>query len=188
MILGDGFISGKDGSRRTLMDDARDYAQDLKKEGILVFTLAVGVEKNIFLLKEIASRETYYLEVESYSELVRRIGLLKDNLAQGCTVEGDPGKDGVPGEPGKQGDKGPRGDPGRGPAGPDGMIGAKGLPGEGADIVKSKGEQGEDGSKGMVGDKGKLLGPFGIPSFVFVFIEECQEIIANKHCSTWYYQ
>ena len=134
------------------MDEARDYAQDLKKAGILVFTLAVGVEKNIFLLKEIASKETYYLEVESYSELVRRIGLLKDNLAQGCTVEGDPGKDGVDGEPGKKGPKGPPGDPGAGPRGLNGTKGAKGIKGADADIIKTKGERGEIGTKGIVGE------------------------------------
>ena len=138
------------------MDEARDYAQDLKKEGILVFTLAVGVEKNIFLLKEIASKETYYLEVESYSELVRRIGLLKDNLAQGCTVEGEPGKDAVDGEPGKKGAKGPQGDPGVAQRGLDGKKGQKGLKGEDADLLKSKGSPGEIGSKGQAGEKGKI--------------------------------
>lgn len=157
VILGDGFISGKGGSRNILMDEARDYALDLKKAGILVFTLAVGVEKNIFLLKEIASKETYYLEVESYSELVRRIGLLKDNLAQGCTVEGEPGKDGVDGDPGEKGAIGPPGDPGVGPPGLNGTKGAKGIKGEDADIIKTKGEPGEFGIKGVVGERGNLL-------------------------------
>ena len=139
------------------MEDARDYAKDLKKEGILVFTLAVGVEKNIFLLKEIASKDTYYLEVQSYTELIRRIGLLKDNLAQGCTVEGEPGKDGIPGEAGSTGEPGEPGKPGDGEPGPDGQKGLKGFPGEPGDRVAAKGEPGVKGEKGEKGSNGKLF-------------------------------
>jgi len=155
VILGDGFISGSGSPRRQLMAEARQYARDLKKEGVLVFTLAVGVEKNIFLLKEITSKETYYLEVESYKQLVEGIGQLKDNLAQACTIDGEPGKDGAKGDQGDAGPKGNKGPPGDGEPGVPGFAGLKGFkgePGSSSDLSS----RGKPGRKGPKGDRGEF--------------------------------
>ena len=156
MILGDGFISGSGSTRRKLMEEARQYAKDLQKEGVLVFTLAVGVEKNVYLLKEISSKETYYLEVESYAQLVEGIGQLKDNLAQACTLDGNPGIDGTDGERGDPGLKGKKGPPGDGEPGIPGFTGLKGFkgePGSSGDLSS----RGEPGPRGPKGDDGEFM-------------------------------
>ena len=73
VVLGDGFISGQGVNKAVLVQNALQYAEDLKLEGVTIFALGVGAERNKLLLQEIVSDSSYYLEIESYSDLLTRI-------------------------------------------------------------------------------------------------------------------
>ena len=64
VVLGDGFTSGGGILSSELIDDAQRNAQALKQEGVELFALAVGDEKNTLLLQEFVSNSSYYLEVK----------------------------------------------------------------------------------------------------------------------------
>ena len=63
VVLGDGFTSGGGTLSSELIDSARLNAQELKQQGVELFALAVGDEKNTLLLQEFVSNSSYYLEV-----------------------------------------------------------------------------------------------------------------------------
>ena len=69
MVLGDGFTSGGGILSSELIDDAQENAQILKEQGVEVFALAVGDEKNTLLLKEFVSNSSYYIEVSIFFSL-----------------------------------------------------------------------------------------------------------------------
>ena len=72
IILGDGFTNSHDIDRRTLMHETRDQARALKKAGVEILVISVGVERNIYFMKELASTKANYFEAESYDELFDR--------------------------------------------------------------------------------------------------------------------
>ena len=163
VLLGDGFISGGGERSATLQKNALQYAEDLKQEGVTIFALGVGAERNMFLLKEIVSDESYYLEIESYSALLSRIYEVQNDLQDTCTYVGEPGRDGLPGMPGEYGDRGEKGKNGGRPVGRPGERGPKGYKGDAARGVP--GRPGVNGIMGMLGDKG--LFPFNFFPYVF---------------------
>ena len=63
MVLGDGFTSGGGILSSELINAAQENAKALKKDGVELFALAVGDEKNTLLLQEFVSNSSYYLEV-----------------------------------------------------------------------------------------------------------------------------
>ena len=63
VVLGDGFTSGGGILSSKLINDAQRNAYALKQEGVELFALAVGDEKNTLLLQEFVSNSSYYLEV-----------------------------------------------------------------------------------------------------------------------------
>lgn len=136
------------------MQSATQYAEDLRAEGVLIFTLAVGTEINKLLLKNFATKDKYYIEVESYTALTARIGELKDSLSAECSLEGEVGRDGFPGIAGPKGFAGEKGLSGNSPPGKKGSVGPKGIKGEPGFGIN--GPDGDKGSKGQTGDKGML--------------------------------
>lgn len=61
---------------------ALDEARDLKRAGVNLVVISVGPEKNVHLLKEIASTRSNYFEVESYEDLFDKIEVLKSGLTR----------------------------------------------------------------------------------------------------------
>jgi len=152
VLLGDGFISGGGERAINLQKNALKYADDLKREGVTIFALGVGAERNKYLLQEIVSDQSYYLEIESYSDLLTRIYEVQNDLEDTCTYVGDPGRDGLPGQPGRDGERGEKGKNGMRPPGPAGRRGLKGLVGE--SLSGRPGTPGLSGLVGLLGQKG----------------------------------
>lgn len=157
VLLGDGFISGGREKAVTLQKNAKQYADDLKQEGVTIFALGVGAERNKYLLKEIVSDDSYYLEIESYSDLLTRIYEVQNDLQDTCTYVGEPGRDGLPGMPGDYGDRGEKGKDGARPIGLAGLPGPKGFKGEA--VFGARGKPGVDGIIGRLGEKGRIGRP-----------------------------
>jgi len=141
---------------KQLSDRAVTYANQIKSRGTMVFSIAVGTEKNRYLLQKFSSNPNYYLDVPTYDELAQKIDDLKDVLSTGCkTQKGEPGKPGKRGADGPPGEAGPQGEKGMdGPDGLFGMFGEKGFKGERGDGVK--GVKGFTGLAGIKGDAGSV--------------------------------
>lgn len=151
-----------------LSKNAIAYADELKKNGVLVFSLAVGAEKNKFLLERFVSDPRYYLTVLRYSVLFEKIGELKQYFAAESgickTSKGEPGKDGKPGAPGEKGFAGQKGSRGEQIQGLAGFFGSKGLKGDPG--MGIQGQDGEAGPKGPKGEAGNILHT----DFLFIFL------------------
>ena len=66
---------------------ALDQARDLKRAGVNIIVISVGSERNVHLLKEIASTQSNYFEVESYEDLFTKIDLLKSGLTREVSLD-----------------------------------------------------------------------------------------------------
>eukprot|EP00111_Clytia_hemisphaerica_P009100 TCONS_00026700-protein len=159
VILGDGYLSGGGLLGKQLSGNALNSANQIKARGTLVFSLAVGTEKNRYLLQRFVSDDNYYLDVPTYSFLSQKIEDLKIALSRssGCVTEtqkGEPGRNNtVKGKPGDRGVQGVPGPPGI--EGPEGFIGNNGPKGyRGSTIPGQKGEQGYEGLNGVKGEPG----------------------------------
>lgn len=151
VILGDGHIVAETLAGK-LINTSVSYAKTLRDSGVNVFAIGVGVEKNKEFLKELVSDPSYYLEIESYNELVNAIGNLQNSFEAGCITVGEPGKDGYDGARGDPGDNGAKGSRGISPQGEDGPKGIKGFNGE--EGIGSRGIPGDDGLMGVPGPIG----------------------------------
>lgn len=64
------------------MQKTLDEARDLKKAGVDILVVSVGTERNVHLLKDIASTKANYFEAENYEELFERIEELRAGLTR----------------------------------------------------------------------------------------------------------
>ena len=117
-----------------------------------MFAIGVGPEKNTLLLKSFTSKPSYYIEIQSYSELVQKVTDLKVSFQSGCVVVGEPGRDGFQGSDGADGEPGEKGKRGASPQGIPGANAAKGQKGEPA--FGFQGRTGNTGLPGVRGDRG----------------------------------